>query len=178
MLRRLPVLAATTIVAIGLAIPLAGCSRDARRAAPTTTGIAAPATTTVVPTTAGAEAALLAAYNHSWEVYADALRRLDASRLPSAFAGNALRVARQEVAEHIAKRHPSLVRVEHRPRVLHLTSTDGVIQDNYRNHSVLLDPATGQPIEPDPNEVVYQRQSLKRIDGAWKVVEVIEEKRP
>jgi len=28
------------------------------------------------------------------------------------------------------------------------------------------------------NEVVYQRQSLRRTNGVWKVVEVIEERRP
>jgi len=29
----------------------------------------------------------------------------------------------------------------------------------------------------DPNVVVHQRQSLKRINGVWKVVEIIEEQR-
>jgi hypothetical protein len=105
MLRRLPVLAATTIAAIGLAIPLAGCSPDARRNAPTTTGIAAPATTTVVPTTAGAEAALLAAYNHSWEVYADAVGRGNPD--PSCCD---LVILMDEAAEHIAT--PDVSRVD------------------------------------------------------------------
>jgi hypothetical protein len=127
---------------------------------------------------AAVEAELLAAYDRSWAVYADALRRLDPTQLPSAFAGNALKLAQQEVAEHKAKRQPSLVRVTHRARVLLVTATDGVVQDNYTNHSVLLDPASGKPTEPDPNEVIYQRQSLKRIQGVWKVVEVIEEQRP
>jgi len=120
----------------------------------------------------------LAAYLRSWQVYADALRRLDPSRLPTAFAGDALRLARQEVADHQAQGHPSLVRVEHHPKVLLVSATDGVVQDNYRNHSVLLDPTSGAPVEADPNETVYQRQSLKRSGGVWKVVEVIEEKRP
>jgi len=59
-----------------------------------------------------------------------------------------------------------------------VTATDGVVQDHYTNHSVLVDPTTGKPTEPDPNEVVYQRQSLRRTNGVWKVVEVIEERRP
>jgi hypothetical protein len=59
-----------------------------------------------------------------------------------------------------------------------VTATDGVVQDNYTNHSVLIDPVSGVPVEPDPNEVVYQRQSLRRINGSWRVVEVIEENRP
>jgi hypothetical protein len=121
---------------------------------------------------------LLAAYLRSWDVYADALRHLDPSRLPTVFAGDALRLARQEVADHRAQGHPSLVRINHHSKVLLINATDGVVQDNYQNHSVLLDPKTGTPIEADPNETVYQRQSLKRFDGVWKVVEVIEEQRP
>ena len=94
------------------------------------------------------------------------------------FAGSALKLAQQEVAEHKANGQPSMVRVTHRARVLLVTATDGVVQDHYTNHSVLVDPVTGKPTEPDPNEVVYQRQSLRRTNGVWKVVEVIEERRP
>jgi hypothetical protein len=161
-----------------LMVAVAGCGDTPASSPTTTTATVAPTTTAAPPTTLTAKAELLAAYNRSWQVYADALRRLDPSRLPSAFAGNALRLAQQEVAEHKAKRQPSLVRVTHRARVLLVTATDGVVQDNYTNHSVLLDPASGNPTEPDPNEVIYQRQSLKRIGGVWKVVEVIEEQRP
>jgi hypothetical protein len=53
-----------------------------------------------------------------------------------------------------------------------------LVEDNYRNHSVVLDPSTGAPAEPDPNEMIYQRQTLKRLRGTWKVVEIIEEQRP
>ncbi len=170
------------LLAAVVAVPLAGCQGGTRRTPPSTSASAAPTTTavqpTTPPTTPSPRAELLAAYLRSWDVYADALRRLDASRLPTAFAGNALRVGRQEVAEHKAQGHPSLVRVDHHPRVLLVNATDGVVQDNYQNHSVLLDPKTGAPIEKDPNETIYQRQSLKRIGGVWKVVEVIEEKRP
>lgn len=166
------------LVATLAAVLLASCG-DGTPSSPTTTGgSAASSTIAAPPTTLSAKAELLAAYDRSWEVYADALRRLDPSRLPTAFAGSALRVAQEEVAEHKAKGQPSLVRVTHRARVLLVTATDGVVQDNYTNHSVLLDPVTGMPTEPDPNEVVYQRQSLKRSNGVWKVVEVIEEKRP
>jgi hypothetical protein len=161
-----------------VAVVLAGCSDGSPTGSTATTAAAAPTTTAAPATTLGAKAELLAAYHRSWEVYADALRRLDPSQLPTAFSGNALRLAQQEVAEHKANGQPSRVRVTHRARVLLVTATDGVVQDNYTNHSVLLDPASGNPTEPDPNEVIYQRQSLKRIDGIWKVVEVIEEQRP
>lgn len=159
----------------------AGCQRGTTHTPPSTSAAAGPTTTAPQPTTAStasAAAELLAAYLRSWDVYADALRRLDATKLPTAFAGSALRVAQREVVDHKAQGHPSLVRIDHHPKVLLVNATDGVVQDNYQNHSVLLDLKTGAPIERDPNETVYQRQSLKRIGGAWKVVEVIEEKRP
>jgi hypothetical protein len=173
----MPALRRLLVTALAAAL-LAGCGDDTPASPTTTTGLAASSTTLAPPTTLSAKAELLAAYHRSWEVYADALRRLDPSQLPTAFAGNALQVAQQEVADHKAKGQPSLVRVTHRARVLLVTATDGVVQDNYTNHSVLLDPVTGKPTEPDPNEAVYQRQSLKRSDGVWKVVEVIEENRP
>ncbi len=165
------------ILALAVAAVLAGC--DDRPVPAPSSGAAPSRGAPVEPTTTrGAEDELLAAYDRSWEVYADALRRLDPSRLPSVFAGNALRAAREEVATQKAKNQPVRVSVVHRPRVLRVTATDGLVEDNYRNHSVVLNPATGAPAEPDPNEVVHQRQSLKRLDGVWKVVEIIEEQRP
>jgi hypothetical protein len=165
------------LVATLAAVLLAGCD-DGTASTPTTAGSAAPSTIAVPPTTLSAKAELLAAYDRSWEVYADALGRLDPSRLPSAFAGRALRAAQQEVATQKANNQPVRISVVHRTRILRVTADEGLVEDNYRNHSVVLDPKTGAPTEPDPNEVVHQRQSLKRINGVWKVVEIIEEQRP
>jgi hypothetical protein len=166
------------LVATLAAVLLAGCDDGTANPPTTTAGSAAPSTTAAPPTTLSAKAELLAAYDRSWEVYADALRRLDPSRLPSAFAGSALRAAQQEVAAQKANNQPVRISVVHRTRILRVTAAEGLVEDNYRNHSVVLDPKTGAPTEPDPNEVVYQRQSLKRINGVWKVVEIIEEQRP
>jgi hypothetical protein len=177
----MPAARSLTAVAVALATALlAGCTESAESTPPSTitAGTSTAAAPSTTPTTVSAKAELLAAYNRSWDVYADALRRLDPSQLPTVFAGNALKLAQQEVADHKANGQPSLVRVTHRARVLLVTVTAGVVRDHYTNHSVLIDPATGKPTEPDPNEVVYQRQSLKRGNGVWKVVEVIEERRP
>ncbi len=165
-----------TTLALAVAAVLAGCDH---RPAPAPSSAAPSRSAPVEPTTSrSADDELLAAYDRSWEVYADALRRLDGSQLPTVFAGSALWAARDEVATQKAKNQPVRISVVHRSRVLRVTATDGLVEDNYRNHSVVLNPATGAPAEPDPNEVVHQRQSLKRLDGVWKVVEIIEEQRP
>jgi hypothetical protein len=171
-----------TAVAVTLAtVLLAGCGGDAESTSPSTTVSAAPSTTaapSTASTTLSAKAELLAAYDRSWDVYADALRRLDPSQLPTAFAGNALRAVRAEVATQKARRQPVRINVKHDPKVLLVNATDGVVADEGINHSVVLDPATGQPAEQDPEEPFRERRSFRHLDGAWKVVEVIEETGP
>jgi hypothetical protein len=158
---------------------LAGCRADTPRTpqGTTATRATAAAPTTSASTRSDAEV-LLAAFRRSWQVYADALRRLDTSRLPSAFAGRALRAVRSEVAEQKAKRQPVRISVEHHPKVLLANASDGVVQDHGVNHSVILNPATGQAAEPDPNERFSEHRSFKLVDGTWKVVEIIEEQPP
>jgi len=177
--------AARSLAALGVTLALAllaGCGGNAESTPPNTTISAAPSTTAAAPsttsTTRSAKAELLAAYNRSWEIYADALRRLDPSQLSTAFAGNALKAVRAEVATQKARRQPVRINVEHHPKVLLVNATDGVVADEGINHSVVLDPATGQPAEQDPEEPFRERRSFRHLDGAWKVVEVIEETGP
>ena len=167
------------LAALAVAVLLAACQGDTSRISPSTT---VTRTTSAAPTTSATTRpdaeVLLTAFQRSWHVYTDALRRLDASRLPSAFAGTALRAVQSEVAELKAKRQPVRISVEHHPKVLLVNATDGVVEDRGVNHSVILNPATSQPAEPDPNQPFREHRSFKFIDGAWKVVEIIEEQAP
>src|SRR6266540_462845 len=114
-------------LALAVAALVAGC--DDRPAPAPSSGAAPSRGAPAEPTTSrSADDELLAAYDRSWEVYADALRRLDPSRLPSAFAGRALRAVRSEVANQKAKRQPVRIRVEHHPRVLLVRAADGVVE--------------------------------------------------
>lgn len=176
--------AARSLAALGVTLAtllMAGCDGNAESTPPRTTISATPSTTaapSTTTTTLNAKAELLAAYDRSWKVYADALRRLDPDRLPTAFGGSALKAVQAEVATQKARRQPVRINVEHDPKVLLVTATDGVVADEGINHSVVLDPATGQPAEPDPEEPFRERRSFRFLDGAWKVVEVIEETGP
>jgi hypothetical protein len=177
--------AARSLAALGVTLALAllaSCGGSERTTPPLTTVAAAPSTTAAAPsttsTTLSAKAELLAAHNRSWEIYADALRRLDPSQLSTAFAGNALKAVRAEVATQKARQQPVRINVEHDPKVLLVNATDGLVADEGINHSVVLDPATGQPAEHDPDEPFRERRSFKHLDGVWKVVEVVEETEP
>jgi outer membrane murein-binding lipoprotein Lpp len=175
----MPAARSLTAFAVMLAtVVLAGCSSNAGTTPPATTVAAAPSTTvapSTTSTTLSAKAELLAAYNRSWDIYADALRRLDPARLRTAFGGSALKTVQAEVATQKARKQPVRIEVEHNPKVLLVTATDAVVADEGINHSVVLDPSTGQPVEQDPDEPFRERRSLKFLGGAWKVVEVIEE---
>ncbi len=170
----------------GLAVALAavlltGCQGGTAHSPPTTVAHPAPTTSGVARTTLPARspsAVLLAAFTRSWQVYADALRRLDASKLPAAFAGDALRAVQSEVVEQRAKHQPVRISVQHHPKVLLVNATDGVVADQGVNHSVVLNPATGQPAEPDPNQPFSEHRNFKFLDGTWKVVEIVEERAP
>jgi hypothetical protein len=168
-------------LAVLMALLFAGC-QGGTSTPPSTSAAAAPSTAPAQPTTPqttrSPSATLLAAFARSWQVYADALRRLDASKLPTAFGGNALRAVQSEVAEQKAKDQPVRISVQHHPKVLMVNATDGVVADQGVNHSVVLDPATGKPAEPDPNERFSEHRSFKFTGGTWKVVEIIEERAP
>ena len=157
-----------------LAALLAGCpQRDP--SAPTTTGSAAPtppeAPTT--QTTLSPQAEVRAAYLRQWDMYAHAVRRLDTSKLDEVFAGRALQTVRAEIQRRRRQGHPAAVRVQHHITSIRLVNpTTAVVLDRYRNHSVRLDPATGKPAEPDPNEVIEESYTMKLVSGAWKVTEI------
>jgi hypothetical protein len=113
------------------------------------------------------------AYLHYWDVYANSMLNLDASRLPDVLAEAALQNHRQQVEAQRTKNQPVRIRVEHDYRIT-VVSTDAVsIEDNYRNHSVRLDPKTMQPVEKDPDERVRATYTLKKVNGIWKVTLIV-----
>lgn len=170
MLRRL----LAVVVVLGA---LAGCGGDDGDEGPSATVGApdrdpAPTSTTEALTP---EEEVEAAYLKSWEIYAEALRKLDASRYPEVYAEEALIARQQELAALKADNTPVRIDVDH-DYTLQVVDEgrQAVVLDYYKNHSVLLDGETSEPIEPDPDSVVGRQYSMKRIDGSWKIVVVSE----
>ncbi|MET0728951.1 MAG: hypothetical protein ABWZ76_11710, partial [Acidimicrobiales bacterium] len=76
---------------------------------------------------------------------------------------------RGEIEDRIAEGRAALVSIEHHYTIEVVKPTTAFVIDRYRNHQVLIDPATKMPIEDDPNENVTDVITLELVDGAWKV---------
>ena len=162
-------------------LPLA-CADEPASRAPSATVAAArtptskTATTVVTSTTVpepaprtGVEGEVEAAYLRSWDVYADAVLRLDDSRLAEVYSGPALLIRTDEIADLARDRTPVRVALEHDYEIVVLNATNAVVLENYRNHSVLLDGSTMQPLEPDPNDIVRREYVLVEEGSGWRV---------
>jgi len=170
-----------------LALLGAACSSADPEAAPTptarpsTTGEAtttstAPermaSTTTTAFDPASVEGQVEAAYLRSWDVYAAAVYdlELDDQALAEVYAGEHLETKRSEIERRIAERRAALVLVDHDYSVQLTGPTAAAVIDQYRNHQVLIDPETKQPVEEDPNETVTDLVSLELRHDVWRVV--------
>ena len=164
----------------------AGCGGAAPAAAPPTSTTSSAVTTSSTTTTApqrptsttttaydpaSVKGAVEAAYLRSWDVYADAVYnlRLDEAALVEVYAGKHLETKREEITGRIADGRAALVRVDHNYTVDIVDPSSALVIDRYRNHQVLIDRATKEPTEVDPNQTINDVVTLKLISGAWKV---------
>ena len=85
------------------------------------------------------------------------------------YAGDHLETKREEIERRIADGQAALVRVDHDYTIELIDESTALVVDEYRNHQVLIDPNTKEPIEDDPNESIADAVTLKHIDGVWRV---------
>lgn len=130
-----------------------------------------PSTTTTAFDPATVEGQVEAAYLRSWDVYADAVYHLelDEDALAEVYAGSSFGTRREEIQQRMAEGRAAFVRLDHDYDITIVDPDTASVIDHFVNHQVLIDPATKEPIEDDPNEVVLVNFQLKRIDGTWKV---------
>lgn len=119
------------------------------------------------------------AYLHFWDVYARASLELQPDLLDEVAMGGALEVLKAQIEEQRKKNQPVRVRVEHNYQIIFPIEGQGddvaSVDDRYVNHSVRLDPETMEPIEPDPNTPTHDTYTLRKVDGTWKIAEIIEQ---
>jgi hypothetical protein len=130
-----------------------------------------PSTTTTAfdPTTVEGE--VEAAYLRSWDVYADAVYdlELDEQALAEVFGGDHLATKIDEINRRIENGEAAFVRIDHDYSIELIDGSTAIVVDSYRNHQVLIDPETKQPVEEDPDEVVIDAITLRLMAGVWKV---------
>lgn len=169
---------ASSLLAVTMA---AACGDD--DADPTTTPTATVAanpspTSTPQPTAApDPEAEVLAAYAKYWEVYIEALRNRDDSRLAEVMTGPRLERGLQEIADlHAQGRAVQLV-VDSSPIVLEIRGDLALISDQYENNSYYIHPVTKEPVGATPvgSETLKDLITLQRVDGVWKVRDGVRE---
>ncbi len=125
------------------------------------------------PTPPGPKAQVKAAYLQQWDVYARVVEDLNPSGIEEVFTGRALAVVGREIRDRRQNQTPLRVRVKHDLAVKIVDATTAVVDDRYINHSVEFDPDTDKPTEPDPNEIIHEVYTLKRVDGEWKVSAIV-----
>jgi hypothetical protein len=111
-----------------------------------------------------------AAYLKSWDIYSEAVRTLDSSHVAEIYAETALATVTSEVDELKRASTPVKVDVNHSYQVQIVGPDRAVVVDAYVNHSVFVDPVSGEPTESDPNKRLLDTYTLKKLEGTWKVV--------
>lgn len=119
------------------------------------------------------------AYLRFWEVYARASLELKPELMDEVAMGGALDVLKSQIDQQRNKNQPVRVRVEHNYQIVFPIPRQpedvASVDDRYINHSVRLDPKTMDPIEADPNTPTHDTYTLRKVDGTWKVAEIIEQ---
>lgn len=128
---------------------------------------------TSTPTSTDTKAQVEQAYLRYWDVYTEANLKLDVSRLEEVLSGDALKIVRDQIEEQKSKNQPVRIRVEHDYQVILVDAVTATVEDSYVNHSQRLDPKTGQPVDPDPNQRVRRTYTLKKVSGTWKVAFIV-----
>lgn len=171
--------------AVALALVVAACSSGDPAATPTTQPASVGSdstTTTTAPerpastTTTGYDPASIegqveAAYLRSWDVYAEAVYnlQLDEAALAEVYAEHHLATKRTEIQKRSTDQRAASVVVEHDYTIQFSDPATAILIDRFRNHQVLIDPSTKQPVEPDPDAVVVDVVTLRLFGTAWKV---------
>jgi hypothetical protein len=165
-----------TLAVVVLALAFTGCGGDDGTDTPSASLTTPPTSERTTTTTAlTPEEEVEQAYLRSWEVYAEAVRDLDTSGLEESYAGEQLERTRAEVEQLRADGHAVEVSVEHDYRIQIVDPDLAVVQDRYRNHSILIDAASGEPLEEDPDDLYFETYTLRESGGRWKVVDIVRE---
>jgi hypothetical protein len=113
------------------------------------------------------------AYLRYWAVRTQAFYDLDPARLREVLAGAELARDEEDIRKLREQGRAADLDVELNFRILSATPAEATVYDEYLNRSVHLDAVTKQVLPTkDPPTVLKVSFEMKKIDGAWKVVDV------
>ena len=113
------------------------------------------------------------AYNRFWAIRTQALLADDADSIAQVMDGQQLSGERQVIDQLRSQNQAEKVDVQHNARVLHASEDEAAVLDQYINRTVLLDLTTGQALDSAPNELWQMAYELRKVDGAWKVIQAV-----
>jgi len=161
----------------GTAVPATAASA-LLSATPTTLAILPSATPTTVATpretlSADLVAEIDAAYQHYWQIRAEALFDLDSSRLSEVMTGEHLAAIAKLIDELRAEGHALLTEIDHRYVIVSASANDAAIADTYTDSTVYVDSTTHEALSQPANDKLQEQYQLTRIDGSWRVVSLV-----
>lgn len=114
------------------------------------------------------------AYLKFWQVWTQANLELKPALLNDVATGEALAALRDQVTAQRDMEQPVRIEVEHHYETLVSAPDFASVEDTYINRSVRLSPETMEPIESVRDTRVRKSHTLRKVDGIWKVAEIIE----
>lgn len=175
---------ALAIAALAIVL-FAACGGDDEATPATVTPTATPtpsltsSPTATATQTPSVEDEVTAAYLAYWDVYADALRRLDGSQLHEVMTGPRLERALSEIESLRTQGQAVRIIVENDPLIAGVSGDEAVIIDEYVNSSYLIDPLTQEPVADrgEPN-TLRDTVTLVRENDVWKVRDSVRQASP
>ena len=113
------------------------------------------------------------AYKQYWDVRAEALYELDGSRLEQVMAGDHLAAVEELISELTAEGHAIETDVDHKYVVIQASTESAQVADSYLDQSVYVDAQTHVPITSPTGQRLTELYSLSKIDGTWRVVDLV-----
>jgi hypothetical protein len=110
------------------------------------------------------------AYEHYWQVRAEALLNLDASRLHEVMDGTHLKTVEDLINDLNSEGRAIETNVAHNYTVLEASNDSAKIVDVYISNSVYVDIHDHTQISEPTGDRVTELYDLTRLDGTWKVV--------
>jgi hypothetical protein len=113
------------------------------------------------------------AYQRYWQVRAEAVFALDGSRLPEVAANEHLQQLESFIDQLRNEGKALQTDIQHRYVVLEGSSSRAVVGDTYLSNSIFVNATTHAALTEPPSDNITEFYTLARLDGGWKVVEVL-----